>query len=224
MSHEQLGIYMRLLCVQHQSGGLIEKESFKAMVGTHDIVKSKFIETDEGFFNERMMREMNKRQVKSSNLSANAKKSWENRCKSKANASDLHKPIESENESNTTIQQIKEVFAFFCITLNKKILLSRERERIIKNRLQEGRTVKELEHAITNFSKDDWPDRHKYCDIVYCLGVRNKVDNLDKWLVGKSTMAPLAAKHPKDCPDCWGTGLETAIGSGKQTPCRRRYV
>lgn len=98
MSHEQLGIYMRLLCIQHQCGGLIEKEAFKAICGTHDIVKSKFVETDDGFFNKRMMEEMTKRQHKSQSLSANAQKRWKNQCKSNAIASDLHMPIGNGNE------------------------------------------------------------------------------------------------------------------------------
>ena len=29
---------------------------------------------------------------------------------------------------------------------------------------------------------DDWEDRHKYCDVIYCIGIRNKIDNLEKWL------------------------------------------
>lgn len=110
MSNEQLGIYVRLLCSQHQHGGLIDKDSFNSMVGTHNLIRSKFIETDEGFYNKRMMEEMSKRQKKSSNLSLNAQKRWKNECKSNAIASQLHMPIEDENENkdinkdiNTTI-------------------------------------------------------------------------------------------------------------------------
>lgn len=185
MSYEQTGIYIKLLCAQHQHGGLIPRLAFNSIVGQHDLVREKFIETSDGFFNKRLMDEMVKRQQKSSSLSDNAKKRWEGHCKSNAKAYNLHMPIEYENEDENIIQQkqqIQEVFDYFCFTLGKKIILSSSRAKIIENRLKEGRAIKELKSAIDNFSKDEWPDRYKYCDIVYVLGIRNKVDNLDKWL------------------------------------------
>ena len=104
MSNEQVGIYIRLLCAQHQHGGLIDKNSFNGMVKDDQMIRSKFIETDDGFFNERLMLEMNKRAKKSKNLSANAKARWE---KYKTDAIALQKdvPIENENEdvNDTTI-------------------------------------------------------------------------------------------------------------------------
>lgn len=107
MSNEEVGIYIRLLCAQHQHGGLIEKESFNCLVGDHKLVRAKFIESDEGFFNERLMKEMNKRLVKSTNLSLNAKKRWDKHCKSNAIAYNRHDPIENENESENVIKDIK---------------------------------------------------------------------------------------------------------------------
>lgn len=104
MSNEQVGIYIRLLCAQHQHGGLIDKNSFNGMVKDDQMIRSKFIETEDGFFNERLMLEMNKRAKKSKNLSANAKARWE---KYKTDAIALQKdvPIENENEdvNDTTI-------------------------------------------------------------------------------------------------------------------------
>lgn len=85
----------------------------------------------------------------------------------------------SSSEQN---QQVDAVFSYFCLVLGKKIRLSPERRSIIEKRLKEGRTVQEMNMAIDNFAKDDWPDRHKHCDIIYAIGVRNKIDNLDKWL------------------------------------------
>ena len=99
MTHEQTGIYIKLLCVMHQHGGVVDKEAFDAFIGPHEILRKKFIFTDDGFvFNERLLAEMAKRSKKSSNLSTNAKKSWEKRCKSDANAMQLHMPPENENE------------------------------------------------------------------------------------------------------------------------------
>lgn len=87
-----------------------------------------------------------------------------------------------KNHNIDIIPLVHEVFAYFCLKLNKKILLSPERKNIIEKHLKDGRSVEEMKQAIDNFSKDDWQDRHKYCDIVYCLGIRNKINNLDRWL------------------------------------------
>lgn len=50
--------------------------------------------------------------------------------------------------------------------------------------------------------KDDWENRHKYMNIVYCIGVRNKVDNLDKWLnlqtPQKNSITPMSASKVSD--------------------------
>lgn len=79
MTNEQIGIYIRLLCSQHQHGGLIDKDSFIAMVGSNNLVKNKFIETDQGFYNERLAIVMDERNQKSNNLSKAAKEIWEKR-------------------------------------------------------------------------------------------------------------------------------------------------
>ena len=61
MTNEQIGIYIRLLCSQHQHGGIIDKDSFNALVGGFNLIKNKFIETETGFYNERLTIEMDKR-------------------------------------------------------------------------------------------------------------------------------------------------------------------
>ncbi|MFA6636190.1 MAG: hypothetical protein WCV56_03660 [Candidatus Omnitrophota bacterium] len=103
MNDDQVGKYTRLLCVQHQHGGLIDKISFNAIVKDDVLLRNKFVETDDGFYNSRLMTEMVKRQKKSKNLSKNALKRWNKagkRRKSKSNAiaCELHMPIENENE------------------------------------------------------------------------------------------------------------------------------
>ena len=79
MSNEDIGIYIRLLCSQHQHGGIIDKVSFNSLVGERGLLKSKFIETDIGFYNERLAQEISKRSIKSSNMSEAVKKVWESR-------------------------------------------------------------------------------------------------------------------------------------------------
>ena len=79
MNNEQVGIYIKLLCSQHQHGGIIDKISFNSLVGENSIVKSKFTESENGFYNERLTYEMEKRNKKSNNMSETAKEVWKNR-------------------------------------------------------------------------------------------------------------------------------------------------
>lgn len=110
MSNEQVGIYIRLLCAQHQHGGLIDKPSFNSMVGLNEVVRVKFIETEDGFFNERLMLELDKRAKKSSNLSANAKIRWDRhkKKKSKGNAIALQMDMPTVNEDVNVNKKKKE--------------------------------------------------------------------------------------------------------------------
>lgn len=79
MTNEQVGIYVRLLCSQHQHGGIINKINFNSLVNGDELIKSKFVESEDGYYNERLMREMCIRQKKSNNISLSAKKAWESR-------------------------------------------------------------------------------------------------------------------------------------------------
>lgn len=112
-SNEQIGIYIKLLCFQHQHGGIIDRETFCSFTGEHKIIERKFVSTPDGFYNARLLMEMTQREKKSSNLSENAKKRWsesmQKKCKSNAIASDLHMPIEDEDESENEVVD-KKVF------------------------------------------------------------------------------------------------------------------
>jgi len=58
---EQVGKYIRLLCLQHQKGTLSENEML-CICGRYDAhIFSKFIKTDEGYFNARLKEESDKR-------------------------------------------------------------------------------------------------------------------------------------------------------------------
>ena len=103
MNNEQVGKYIRLLCAQHQHNGMIDKIAFDHIAGTDKMLRSKFKETEQGFFNERLSEEMAKRKQKSIKLSANAKQKH-----SKCNA--IAKQIENENESvNEDINEVEGV-------------------------------------------------------------------------------------------------------------------
>jgi uncharacterized phage protein (TIGR02220 family) len=111
MNNEQIGIYIRLLCSQHQHGGIIDKTSFNSLVGENQLLRSKFIETETGFYNERLTVEMEKRNKKSNNMSETAKEVWAKRKESKntivlknnTNVIQLHNNSNTEVKENDTI-------------------------------------------------------------------------------------------------------------------------
>lgn len=112
LNNEQIGIYIRLLCSQHQHGGLIDTISFDSLVDNNQLLKSKFIETKDGYYNERLAIEMNKRNKKSNNMSEVAKEVWKQRKIQLYNKSNA---IVKENDT-IAIQPINE-----DININKKV-------------------------------------------------------------------------------------------------------
>jgi len=96
-SNEQVGKYIRLLCAQHQHGGIIDKSSFNSLVGNDELLKSKFIECEYGFYNERLADEMEARNKKSTNISNAAKETWEKRRNDKKSDTIV---LQSYNESS----------------------------------------------------------------------------------------------------------------------------
>jgi len=85
--------------------------------------------------------------------------------------------------ADTVIEtQTAEFFDYFLLKTKKALKLNEGRAAVIESRLKEGYTLEQLKKAVDNFILDDWADRHKYMDVIYCIGKRNKVDNLEKWL------------------------------------------
>jgi uncharacterized phage protein (TIGR02220 family) len=89
-----------------------------------------------------------------------------------------------------------EFLEYFNQKTGKKYSLTPERRRIIEQRLT-THSLDDLKKAVDNFVQDDWTERHKYMDVIYCIGVRNKIDNLEKWL-NYRTKAPKNAPKPVD--------------------------
>lgn len=101
------------------------------------------------------------------------------RCKSQGRQvsnKDTHK----DKDTHTTALAFLE---YFCLKTKKQYKLSTEREVIIEKRLAEGYTLDQLKLAVDNFIQDDWLDRCKYVDVIYCIGrQKGKPDALEKWL------------------------------------------
>jgi len=98
--------------------------------------------------------------------------------------------VDKEVDKEKNGLYVTDFFNYFLLKTKKQLKLTPERRGLIERRVLEGRTLEELKTAVDNFMLDDWQDRHKFIDLVYCIGVRNKIDNLDKWLNWK----------PKDKP------------------------
>ena len=104
--------------------------------------------------------------------------------KSLANAKQMSSSKGKESkgkESNNTEPSALEFLSYFNLKTGKNLRMSAPRQAIIAARLKDHK-LEELKLAVDNFSKDDWPDRKRYLDVVYCIGVRNKIDNLERWL------------------------------------------
>ena len=116
MTNEQVGIYIRLLCFQHQHGKITpdDMQSLCGGIANAKII-SKFSVDEEGnYFNERLDSEMIKRKKHSDKQKENANKRWQ--CHRIPNAM----PLENENENvieniitNKIVKKEKTIFSDF---------------------------------------------------------------------------------------------------------------
>lgn len=98
MSNEQVGKYIRLLCLQHQKGKLTEKDMLSICKAYDDEIWCKFIKEDGLYFNERMYNETIRRQKFSESRRNNAK-SVKNDSTSKAYAQHMETETETITET-----------------------------------------------------------------------------------------------------------------------------
>jgi len=78
-------------------------------------------------------------------------------------------------------EHVTDFFNYFSLKTKTKLKLDSTRSAIIRKRLTDH-SLEELKRAVDNFILDEWVDRKKFIDIVYCIGIRNKIDNLERWL------------------------------------------
>jgi uncharacterized protein YdaU (DUF1376 family) len=191
MNNEQIGIYIRLLCSQHQHGGIIDKLSFNSLVGENHLLKSKFIETESGFYNERLTIEMDKRNKKSNNMSETAKKVWENRKiqlynKSKQNE---YNCITDVNKNDTIVIQ----------TVNRNEDINKDKD-IINIWFEDLKNSSQLEKICSNNKFDinqvrlvKIPEFKKYAELDY-PNYSKFVSHFKNWVIKnppKDLNAPL---------------------------------
>ncbi len=119
MSNEQVGKYIRLLCLQHQKGILAEKDMIYVCGSYDKDIYDKFIKDDTGFWNKRLRFEADKRANYSKSRSINRlnkiKKKATKHMKKICNSYEDHMENENENEN------INKSFNSFWLAYPKKI-------------------------------------------------------------------------------------------------------
>ena len=129
MSNEEVGAYIRLLCLQHQKGSLSSKDFESICKLEMPEVVQKFVKTEEGtFYNVRMREEALKRENFSNSRSKNRKKkkpsSSEEHMNNICKSYDVH--MENENENKNINKDVNsKVVSNKSTTKEEKIYLSR---------------------------------------------------------------------------------------------------
>lgn len=107
MTDEEVGKYIRLLCLQHQQGHITDKHMKKICNSNDDEVLNKFVKDENGnWYNERMRDEILKREnfCNSRSINREGKKKDKNHIKNICNTYEKH--MENENENRNTIDRV----------------------------------------------------------------------------------------------------------------------
>jgi len=111
MTNEQIGLYVRMLCAQHQHGGRIDTNVLRTQcdgITGGDTVYKKFKHDTTGSYNERLLAEMDKRKEKSLKAKESVEKRWERqRYERNTNVIRSENEIENENRDVITIEKQK---------------------------------------------------------------------------------------------------------------------
>ena len=202
---EGLGFYWCLVEMLHEQMGKISKfpklieylsKEFKieinktdkmlnSMINDYDLLK----EDENYLYNERVLRNIIQMQESYEAKSKAGKKGMEIRWnKDNSVITDNNNVITDITNININKNKIKtnkdipnEVITHFNEKTGKSYKLTAERQRVIQSCINKGRSVEQIKMAIEEFSYDDWKDRGDFCDLVYAIGVRNKVDNFERW-------------------------------------------
>ena len=118
MDNEQVGKYIRLLCLQHQKGKLSEKDMLSICKAYDSEIWDKFKVEDGFYYNERMYNETIRRQKFSESRRNNAKSPKK---ESTSEAYAEHMETETENRTITINENINIDFEWFWNDYDKKV-------------------------------------------------------------------------------------------------------
>ena len=155
MNNEEVGKYIKLLCLQHQQGHL-EENDFYSICNKNDykIIK-KFVKDKKGlYFNERMDEEINKRNAYSKSRSQNKLGKIKKKQKIISKSYDLHMGNENENINNIYNTNIK----YNKYGTYKRVILSKEQY----NKLIEEYGKEKMENQIVLLDEYVQSKNNKY--------------------------------------------------------------
>ena len=118
MDNEQVGKYIRLLCLQHQKGKLTEKDMLSICKAYDNEIWDKFKIEDGLYYNDRMLNETVRRQKFSESRRNNAKSPKK---ESTSEAYAKHMETETENRTITINENINIDFEWFWNDYDKKV-------------------------------------------------------------------------------------------------------
>lgn len=188
MSDEDVGKYIRLLCLQHQKGHLKEKDMLSICKTFNEDIFSKFKKDEEGnYYNERLEYEANKRKAYSESRRNNRKKKEETETyeEDKKNICETYvEHVENENE-NININKNKNINdnkpASEVETSTASVKASKHKYGEYKNVLLKDEELQSLKVQYQN-----WEELIKYLDeYIEMKGYKAKSHYLciKKWVV-----------------------------------------
>ncbi len=151
MTDEEIGQYIKLLCLQHQKGHLKEKDMLNICKTYNEDIFSKFIKDEEGnYYNERLEYEANKRKAYSESRRNNRKKKEETKT--------------YEEDMKNICNSYEEHMGNENININKNIINNKDnRKRGSKGKMEEEKihfaefvsmTNAEYDKLVSTYGKD----------------------------------------------------------------------
>jgi uncharacterized protein YdaU (DUF1376 family) len=124
MSNEQVGMYIRLLCLQHQKGVLSEEDMKKICTTYDSSIYEKFIKSEDGYYNQRLKEESQKRKAFCDSRRTNRLKKHTDKT-SDTYEKHMSPHMEDENENENRIEDessiVSEVFSHIAETTELNI-------------------------------------------------------------------------------------------------------
>ena len=149
MSDEEIGQYIKLLCLQHQKGHLKEKDMLNICHSYNEDIFSKFKKDEEGnYYNERLEYEANKRKAYSESRRNNRKKKDTDDEDMKKICNSYEEHMENENEN-----------------INKDLIEIKNRDRGVTGEKEENPEVLEMWETQFNKFYNLYPKKVKKQDV-----------------------------------------------------------
>lgn len=192
LSNEQVGKYIRLLCLQHQKGILSEKDMMNICLSYDEDIWNKFQKTDEGFYNKRLKEEADKRVKFTESRRNNRASSKKTTKKKKGIPSDSHMIHHMTNICSTSVEHMEN-----------------ENENNNINNNNENTIIKDIINTNSSKEVNEIIEQFKFLDETYQKFFANKTERkaVEALLksVGKDRLIQVIQdfakiKHQEYCP------------------------